>query len=63
MGSSGLFLGGIARVPGFTAGAAVKWVAMGRGINGGDPRLRGEAAVYAAKARCDPLDGEPAVIG
>jgi hypothetical protein len=31
---------------------------MGRGINGGDPRLRGEEAVYAAKARCEGLDGE-----
>jgi hypothetical protein len=29
-----------------------------RGINGGNPRLRGEAAVYAAKACRVPVDGE-----
>ena len=34
-----------------------------RGINGGDPRLCGEAAVYAAKAPCHAIDGEPAVVG
>jgi hypothetical protein len=33
-----------------------------RGINGGDPRLRGEAAVYAAKARLVSIDGEHGVI-
>ena len=35
---------------------------QGRGIIGGDPRLRGAAAVYAAKARRGTLDGEHGVI-
>jgi len=34
----------------------------GRGINGGDPRLRGEPAVYAAKARRVSIDREHGVI-
>ena len=35
---------------------------QGRGINGGDPRLRGAAAVYAAKARRGTLDGAHVAI-
>ena len=46
-----------------TARGALKRATAGRGINGGDPRLRGEAAVNAAKAGWRPLEREQGVIG
>ena len=55
--------GGIARVPGITARGALKCVMAGPWNKWRDPRLRGEAAVCAAKAGRHALEREHAVIG
>jgi hypothetical protein len=56
-------LGGIARVAGITARAAVKWVTAGPWNKWRGPALRGEEAVYAAKAGRRTLEREHGVIG
>jgi hypothetical protein len=57
-----IFLGGIARISKAAARTAVKRAATGAWNKWRGPALRGEAAVYAAKARCGALDGEHAVV-
>ena len=63
MGFLELILGGIARPSGTASRAAVNEESAGGGINGGEPALRGEPAVYAAKAGGLAIDGCVEVVG